>query len=105
MAELEAQELAEIKARHVAQSWQDPGLKCDWDFMRWPCDAARLVTRMEELEEENARLRPLGDWGAAHLQCHDCGEAGGEFCWYRDREFTNALKTLSGQQTEFEEAE
>ena len=50
------QEQAEIKARHVAQSWQDPGPKCDWDFMRWPCDAARLLARIEELEKERERM-------------------------------------------------
>ena len=43
--------MAEIKARHVVNSWQDPGPRCDWDFMRWPCDAARLLARIEELEQ------------------------------------------------------
>lgn len=64
-----------------------------------------LLARVEELEEENDRLRPLGDWAASYLQCYDCGEADGEFCWHHDREFTAALKALSGQQIEFEEVE
>ena len=71
--------LAEIKARHVVNSWQDPGPRCDWDFMRWPCDAARLLARIEELEKGlRAILREHGeDTSENPNHCRICGTADG----------------------------
>ena len=56
--------------------------------------ALELVARIEELEAEVARMRPLASWGEAYMECGDCREADGEMCREHEAEFQWVLAVL-----------